>query len=167
MALEPIIPGSVLTATVAALVSLGTWFLVNFFAKPIVQIREKRFEALRVAEMYALTQPAMSQEGVERVVSAKRALLDIAVELRTHARGDAWPVLLYCWFAGYNLEEAVLALSGLRVMAGSPEFNDSTRMNNLNLVYLSLNARRHLSGDQIAELRKMIAEHHKLTPTEA
>jgi hypothetical protein len=154
---EALLPNATQGA-IAFLVALGAWFLANFLARPIIQVRDKRFEALRLAERHALTQPPWSQAEEARVSAVKSILLDISTELRTHARGQWWPVRLYCRLAGYNLDEAALAINGLQVMAGSMRFDDSTRMNNLNLVYMYLNAHRHLSADQIAELKRLVAE---------
>jgi hypothetical protein len=54
------------TGLAAGVSSLVAWFLANFLGKPILAIREKRREALNVAERYAGVGPATSFETKRR-----------------------------------------------------------------------------------------------------
>ena len=98
------------------------------------------------------------QPQQDRARVARAAIGDIATQLRAIERGASPLVRLYCKWCGYDLAEAFLALNGLRLMAGSPQFDDSTRKNNLDLPYVSLNAHNHLTAEQIATLRNLVAE---------
>jgi hypothetical protein len=57
----------------------------------------------------------------------------------------------------YELEETVRALNGLQEMAGE-SFPEQTRRNNLNVVYICLNADRHITDDDRTKLGQAIEE---------
>ncbi len=143
-----------------ALLGLAAWLAVNFAGKPILAVRDARLEALRVAERYANVSGWASEESAG---TARRALADISSRLRSLCRGQGWPVRLYCRLMRYNLEEATLAINGLQHMAGehAPE---QTRKNNLNLVYCSLNAYRHLSDNELLILKAALDEDSNKAP---
>jgi hypothetical protein len=60
-----------------------------------------------------------------------------------------FPARLYTKLRKYRLKDATDALQGLAQMAGDPQYDNSTRENNLNWLYISLQAAHHLSYHQI------------------
>jgi hypothetical protein len=134
---------STLYGILAAIVG---WFVLNMIAKPILRVREQRLDALRIAERYAYFGWT---EQDERVREVRRELFDVASKLRAQARGQSWPLRCYCRLLRYDLEGAAGALRGLGKMAGDYGYPDRVRQNNLNHVYISLRAHRHLSRETL------------------
>ena len=151
-------PGAIVPLLIGAVSGLGAWVASGFLGRPITEIENARVQAMRTAERYAYIPAPKSYAEEDRVIAARAVLGDIATVLRAHARAQPWPVQLYCQWRGYDLDLAFLAMNGLHSMAGSPGYDNSTRKNNVNLLYLSLNAHAHLTADQIAELRRLVAQ---------
>jgi hypothetical protein len=158
--------GSVMPLFVGAVSGVATWILSSFVGKPILDVEAKRTAAMTMAERYSYMAEPHDQAQEDRVRAARAALRDAATELRAIERGQSQLVRLYCRWCGYDLSQAFLAMNGLRHMSGSPRYDDSTRKNNLNLLYLSLNAHGHLTADEVAELRKLVAEHENAQENE-
>ncbi len=131
---------------------IGAWFVTNLIAKPILVVREKRLEALRVAERNAYLGPEASDE---RARAVRIALMDAASDLRVHARGQPWPVRLYIHLLGYNFEEAALAIRGLAEMAGN-NWAEVNRTRNLIHVYECLRAHHPFTPEEMADYREAI-----------
>jgi hypothetical protein len=130
------------------------WFVLQMIAKPILRVRELRSEALRLAGRYS----HCWIEQDERVSAVRRELFDIASKVRAQARGQSWPIRCYCGLLQYDLEEAAGALNGLGSMTGDPRYPELVRQNNLNHVYISLGAHRHLSHEALRAHREMVAK---------
>jgi hypothetical protein len=135
--------------------SVAAWLVLNLIGKPLLQVREQRLDALHIAERYAYFR--WSEEDA-RVREVRRELFDIASKLRAQARGQSWPLRCYCWLLRYDLEGAAGALRGLGNMAGDTGYADQVRQNNLNHVYISLRAHRHLSREALRAHRDMVVE---------
>jgi hypothetical protein len=138
--------------------SVAAWLVLHLIAKPLLQVREQRLDALRIGERYAYFR--RSEEDA-RVREVRRELFDIASKLRAQARGQSWPLRCYCWLLRYDLEGAASALNGLGNMAGDPGYADQDRQNFLNHVYISLSAHRHLSREALRAHRDMVAAFEK------
>jgi hypothetical protein len=151
-------PSAVATWLSAAVAAVATWFLTSFLGKPLLDIRAKRLAALQIAERYGGIPEPTSEAGAARVTAARSALIDIAVDLRTLARGLSWPLAYYCRLARYDLDLAALVIGGISEMAGSDRYSQELKTNNLDVVYYSLNAYKHLSADRVAEVERLIAE---------
>jgi hypothetical protein len=67
----------------SAFVGVAAWVATNFVAKPILSLREKRLEALQIAERYLGVDFGSSDELRDR---ALRALIDTASALRALSR---------------------------------------------------------------------------------
>jgi hypothetical protein len=133
---------------------IGGWFAANFIGKQMLDLSELRRSALRNAERYAFVSSHPSEVAI---VTASKALVDSAVSLRTLSRTQYWLNTAYCRILRYDLELAAIGLLGLAQMAGEA-VSESTRQNNLNLVYRSLNAYGHLSKADLAKLESALVE---------
>jgi hypothetical protein len=140
----------ILYATLSAVLA---WFALNLVGNPVLVLRELRLKALRVAERYAYFGPTSTQSE-ERVREVRRELFDIGSELRAQARGQSLAVRCYRLFR-CDLEGAAAALGGLADMAGE-DYPDQVRTNNLNYVYISLHAHRHLSPETLRKHKEMV-----------
>jgi hypothetical protein len=129
-----------------AVSGVATWVLSSFVGKPVLDIETKRTEAMKIAERFTYVAEPHDQAQEDRVIAARAALRDTATELLAIERGQSQLVRAYCKWCGYDLVQAFLAINGLRLMAGSPHYGNSTRKNNLDLLYLSLNAHDHLTA---------------------
>jgi hypothetical protein len=132
--------------------------VLNLIAKPLLQVRAQRLDALASQRGMRIFR---GSEADARVREVRRELFDIASKLRAQARGQLWPLRCYCWLLRYDLEGAAGALRGLGNMAGDPGYADQVRQNNLNHVYISLRAHRHLSGEALRAHRDMVAAFEK------
>jgi hypothetical protein len=149
--------GTMMPLFLGAVSGVATWILSNFVGKPILEIESKRTEAIKIAERYTYMAEPDDQAQEDRVRAGRAAIRDAGTELRALARGQSQLAQLYCRWCSYDLEQAVLAMNGLRQMAGAPRFGNSTRKNNLDLLYLSLNTHKHLTVAQVAELRRLVS----------
>lgn len=147
---------TVVTSLLVGLVAVASWVAANFIGKPIVALQEKRLEALKVAERYAHLGIGASGETRQRALTS---LFDVANGIRAYAREGALATRLWCRIRKYDLECAAQALFGLaEIVRGEFRFPEEVRQNNLNAVFLSLGAGRHLSPNEVAQTRAEIAK---------
>ncbi len=178
--------GSVLTGVAVAVLS---WVALNFFGKPILTLREKRREALEVAERYAYVGagrdrlPAAIRDteltyvvrdtGLvdlhdrtpplsEEYQRALSALLDAGNSLRAHFRERSLAAQIYCRLFGYDLDCAARALLGLaEAVRGQHHINKRARRRLiLHALLVALGATDHLSAREIAAARTEIKQWH-------
>ena len=147
-----------LSIPIGAAVGVGAWVATNTVGGPILAIREMRMDSLRSVETLAYVRPALSEADEQRVRAAKDELNGLAASLRAQARGQNWAIRAYCGWMGYDLELAARALFGLAGMAGDPQYGDATKKNNIKLLCWALRADKHLSADEIAYLKRVMAE---------
>jgi hypothetical protein len=133
------------------------WFITNWVGKPIVDVRDKRIDALKAAE-----QNAYVGYGSERVKEARAALNEAASALRSISRGHGWPVRLYCRFRRYDLEGAANQLIRLHNMTGEFGHDDKSRQVALDAIYLFLRAHQHLSRERIDEIKMRVEVEERL-----
>jgi hypothetical protein len=139
--------GSVLTgAGVAAL----SWVALNFFGKPILSLREKRREALEVAERYAYV-GLHSTPNEEYQNRALAALCDAGNSLRAYGRESSLGTRIYCWVLAYDLDFAARAMFGLgEAVRGIYGFDERTRRLTLHALFVALDSTHHLSPCEVA-----------------
>ena len=137
----------------ASLAAIAGWFAINWVGRPILAVRSARLEAIRTAERYGRVSSGEAEESVNIVI---RMLNDTVAKLRSLARAQEFYVHVYCLLMGYDLECAAKAVNGLAHLAGG--YHADTQKNNLNLVYYSLNAYRHLSTSELTILKSALAE---------
>jgi hypothetical protein len=89
------------------ILAIATWFSVNFVGKPILAIREKRREALQIAERYAFVRP-WSSDDLQR--PALKSLYDVGTSLRAYSREASVATRAYCRLMGYDLDMAARCL---------------------------------------------------------
>jgi hypothetical protein len=142
--------GSVLTGVGVAALS---WVALNFFGKPILTLREKRREALEVAERYAYV--GLHGGGSDEYRSrALAALHDAGNSLRAYVRERSLATRIYCWVFRYDLDFAARAVFGLGEAArGEYQIEERTRRLNLHAVFVALGSTHHLSKGEIAAAR--------------
>jgi len=95
---------------IPAFVGVAGWFGTHFVAKPLLAVREKRLEALQIAERYSSVSFASSDEVRDR---ALRAFNDTASALRAFSRERSFAVQVWCRLFGYDLALASRCLLGL------------------------------------------------------
>jgi len=134
----------------AALGWIGTYMV----GKPILALREKREEALRVADRYAYLRWGSSEELVR---TGRRALFDVSSSLRALSRTRSWALNLYCNFLEIDLEMASTALDGLGGIVGGP-YDNVARERQLDAIHWCLRAYRHLSAERIQAIQDMLSE---------
>jgi hypothetical protein len=139
----------VLTVILAGAAGVLAWFAANWVGKPIADARDKCLKALKVAEQNAHVGYLAS---AERIVEARAALNDAVSDLRSISRGQSWPVRLYCWFVGYDLETAARALIGLHRMIG--HYDDEGRQFFDDAVHVFLRAHPHLKRERVDEIKR-------------
>jgi hypothetical protein len=108
------------TLLYASLSAALGWIGTQMAGKPILALREKREEALRVADRYAYIGWGSSEELVR---TGRRALFDVASSLRAMSRARGWALDLYCRCLEIDLEMASTALDGLGGIVGGPHDN--------------------------------------------
>jgi hypothetical protein len=86
--------GSVLTGMGVAALTLLSWVALNFFGKPIMTLRDKRREALEIAERYAYV-GLNGSPSEEYQTKALAALNDAGNSLRAHFRERALARRIY------------------------------------------------------------------------
>jgi hypothetical protein len=136
------------TLLYSLIIGVSGWVLAHFVAQPIIDLRQKRVEALTIGERYTFVDYRADQDIVR---TARSKLFDISSSLRALAREGSWTIRLYCRFYGYDLETAAGTLAGLGQMAGE-HLDEERRRNNRDAMYWSLGAHKHLSADRIAAL---------------
>ena len=134
------------------------WFIANWVGKPILDVREKRIKALQAAEQNAHVGFEASNE---RIREARAALNEAASSLRSISRGYGWPVRLYCWLAGYDLEAAANQLIALHNMAGDIVIGEGRQIA-LDAIYIFLR-QQHLSRERVAEVKTRIGLEKRLS----
>jgi hypothetical protein len=148
------VPHPAVTVILSVAAGALAWLATNLVGKPIVDARDKRLNALQVAEQNAYVGGGASDE---RRVAARAALGEAASALRSISRGQ-WPVRLYCRFARYDLEAAAAALVHLHNITGVAHFHDEARPFFRDAVYVFLRAHQHLSRERVEEINKELRE---------
>ena len=123
----------------------------NWIGKPISDVRDKRLKALQAAEQNAHVDGHTSDD---RVTEARAALNEAASGLRSISRGHGWPVRVYCWFFGYDLEAAASCLITLHSATGNYRYGDEARQLFVDAIYMFLRADKHLSPERIDEIKR-------------
>lgn len=141
----------------APLLAGVVWYVAQFYGAPILALRQKRHEALRLAERYAYYRAPPDDETIAHTLAARRALFDISSELRALVRQHRI-VRIFNRLARYDLELATEALRGLAQMLGHDMYETTIKTNNLNAVYYALGADSHLTKEQRDELKREIAK---------
>jgi hypothetical protein len=142
-------------ALAAVPVTFLAWFAYNWAGKPILDVRSKRLDALKVAELYGFKGYGFGEDETNR---AREELSEAAISLRSLNRGQPWTARLYCRLLRYDLESAASVLYGLVGLVGmalKPE--NSSRRDAVDAVYVLLNASQHLSAERVREIRKKLA----------
>lgn len=148
---------SVLTGVGVAALS---WVALNFFGKPILTLREKRREALEVAERYAYvgSHGSVSDEYRARALAA---LHDAGNSLRAYVRERSLATRLYCSVLGYDLDFASRAVFGLGEAArGQYRIEERTCRLTLHALFVALGSTHHLSAGEIAAARAEMTKWH-------
>jgi hypothetical protein len=144
---------------VPAFMGTAGWFGTHFVAKPILEVRETRLEALKIAERYLSVNFASSDELRDR---ALRAMNDTASALRALSRERSLAVRFWCRLFGYDLHTSSRCLLGLAEgPRGEYQLGSKERTLTLNALFVSLGASQHLSRAEIAavkdEIKKAVA----------
>jgi hypothetical protein len=127
-----------------AIAALG-WVGLNFFGKPILALRDKRREALEVAERYGYVglHGTPSDEYQKRALAA---LHDVGNSLRAYARESSLAKKLYYRALGYDLDFAARAVLGLGEAArGEYRIDESARRLTLHALFVALGSTHHIS----------------------
>jgi hypothetical protein len=120
---------------------------------------QKRREALRVADRYALVNP---RETDDRIREIRRTLFDTGSALRSDARSLTWPAHLFCRFiARYDLEGGAHAILGLGEMAGDSSYSETQRCMQLDWAYVALRAAQHLSSNRRQFISEEVTKVHR------
>jgi hypothetical protein len=131
------------------------WLAYNWAGKPILDVRSKRLDALKVAELYGFKGYGFGEDETNR---AREVLSEAAISLRALNRGQPWTARLYCHLLRYDLESAASVLYGLVGLVGAalqPE--NSSRRDAVDAIHVLLNASQHLSAERIREIREKLA----------
>jgi hypothetical protein len=140
----------------SALVAVFAWLALNFLGRPVLAVREKRLEAIQVADRYSNVSFTSSDE---LRATAVRSLYDVACALRTYSREASIATRLWCRLMKYDLDLAARCLLGLAEGArGEYRVSEEQRKNTLNALYVSLGAMSHLTRAEIDAVRRVIAE---------
>jgi hypothetical protein len=155
-----------LTGVATAIVG---WVGLNFFGGPIVALREKRREALEVAERYRyvgiLTDTNMvlvndtslldmrPRPPNEYQTKAHAELSDAGNSLRTFVRERAFATRIYCWVLGYDLDFAARALLSLGEAVRGVYQDKKARRLTLHTLFLALGVAHDLSVGETAAAR--------------
>ncbi len=147
---------NILVGALAAVpVTFLAWLAYNWAGKPILDVRSKRLDTLKVAELYGFKGYGFAEDETNR---AREALSEAAISLRALNRGQPWTARLYCRLLRYDLEFAASVLYGLVGLVGAhlkPE--NSSRRDAVDAVHILLNASQHLSAERIREIREKLA----------
>ena len=147
------------SSSAAAIVA---WFAANFLGKPILAIREKRFEALQVGERYAHVNH-MSSDTLRD--TALKSMHEIGNALLAYSREQSIATRLWCWTFRYDLELAARCLFGLAEgPRGEYSISKEQRKNTLNCLFVSLGATRHLSPQEIKTVKEELAKTKAVLP---
>jgi hypothetical protein len=147
--------GSLIGSLVAAAsMGVAAWFGTNFFAKPVLALREKRLEALQIGVRYANVNHTSSNGLRDR---ALKALHDTANALRALSRERSFAVRVWCRLFKYNLEAASLCLFGLAEGPRGEYLVSSERQKlTLDALFVSLGATHHLSPAEVRAAKDAI-----------
>ncbi len=148
------------TVITGAIVGLVAWFAANWIGKPILDVRAMRTKALYAAEQNGGVGGAA---GEQRITAARAALNDAASGLRSISRGHSWPVRLYCFFFGVDLEMAASALITLHNMTGDFGYTNERHQLVVDAIYVFLRADRHLSKERIGEIKEEVERNKRLS----
>lgn len=144
---------NILVGALAAVpVTFLAWLAYNWAGKPILDVRSKRLDALKVAELYGFKGYGFADDETNR---AREALSEAAISLRALNRGQPWIARLYCRLLRYDLEFAASVLYGLVGLLGAalkPE--NSSRRDAVDAVHVLLNASQHLRAERIRDQKE-------------
>ena len=144
------------TIIISAVAGIAAWFATNFLGRPILDLRECRLNALKIAERYSGVSLA-SSAGLRG--TALTAYVDAGNAFLAYSREGSIAVRLWCRVFGYDLEIAALCLFGLADGPRGHSVSNETRRNTLNALHVSLGAAHHLSRADLTKVRKLISEH--------
>jgi hypothetical protein len=148
--------GMIESALVTALVAAFAWVVLNFLGRPVLAVREKRLEAIQVAERYSNV-GIFSSDGLRD--TALKSLHDVGTALRAYSREASIATRLYCRLMKYDLNFAARCLFGIAEGArGEFQLSEEQRKNTLNALYISLGATSHLTQAEIDTVRRAIAD---------
>jgi hypothetical protein len=144
----------IIGALAAVPVTFLAWLAYNWAGKPILDVRLKRIEALKVAELYGFKGYGYSEDETNR---ARDELGDAAMSLRALNRGQPWTARLYCRLLGYDLEFAASVLHGLAGLVGAAlTHENSSRRDGVDAVHVLLNASQHLSAERVTNIEEKL-----------
>jgi hypothetical protein len=156
VAVDNITINEILKTVLYSCLPIAAWFATYFGGKPILDFREKRREALEIAERYAFVSLASSDEYRSRAV---KALFDVGNTLRGYNREQSVAIRVWCRLCRYDLDLAARALLGLGQAArGEFRISKEVQENTRNTLLLALGATHHLSAAEIETLKARIAE---------
>jgi hypothetical protein len=145
-----------ITVIASSVVAIAAWFAVNFLGKPILALREKRLQAIEVAERYF---SVGSHSSDEVCAAARKSLNENGCTLRAYNRESSIATRLWCWLFHYDLEGAARCLFGLAQVAGGHiSVFEKMHKDTLNALYVSLGATGHLSPQEIETVNQLITE---------
>lgn len=147
--------GTIATTLATVLVAVLAWFAANFLGQPILALREKRREAIQVAERYSSVSFISSEE---LRTTALTSFHDVSTALRAYSREGSIATRVLCRLMKYDLETAAQCLFALAEgPRGDYRITEEQRRNTLKALYVSLAATAHLTAAEIDTTRSMIA----------
>jgi hypothetical protein len=140
----------IITLAFGATAATFVWYVHNWIARPTLQARDRRLQALDAVENNGLAGGTAPQH---RIREAREALNAAASGLRTIARGHGLPTRIFCLAYRCNFELATSAIVNLRNMTGNIYASNDARHFNIDAAYYYLGAGRHLSQARIKEIK--------------
>lgn len=144
---------------VSGLVSAAAgWFALNFFGRSVLALREKRKEALEVAERYAYVglHRSPSDELQDRALGG---LNNAGNSLRALDRERSLATRIYCRLLHYDLRMAAIAVFGLAEAArGEFRYDEAQRRLTLHVLFVALGSVHHMSSADVAATRAEMAK---------
>jgi hypothetical protein len=144
------VPSQIITLAFGAIAATLVWYAHNWIARPTLQARDRRLQALDAVENNGLAGGTAPQH---RIREARDALNAAASGLRAIARGHHWPTRIFCFAYRCDLELATSAIVNLHNMTGNIYASNDARHLNIDAAYYYLGAGRHLSPARIKEIK--------------
>ncbi|MFZ3178480.1 MAG: hypothetical protein WA150_11055 [Methylovirgula sp.] len=135
------------------LASVIGWFGINFIGKPILKAEERRIEILRLGERYSSFGMGTDDDRAMRAIKE----INDALALVKPLYRSSLIIRIYCRIRGYNFPLAEGILNGISHMIGRSN-NDNDRLNQIDALYLALNATEHLPKKRVHEINEIIRE---------
>jgi hypothetical protein len=102
-------PMGIIESGIASALAVFAWFALNFLGRPILSLREKRLEAIQVAERYSNVGFTSSDE---LRTAALKSLHDVGNALRAYSREASIATRLWRRLMKYDLDIAAHCLFG-------------------------------------------------------